>query len=51
VLASVLAVMVSMAFGIDVTLLLSAACYLLLLPTALALMRLTQGSNSSPAIA
>jgi spermidine synthase len=37
VLASVLAVMLSMAFGIRVTLLVAATCYLCLIPTALAL--------------
>jgi len=42
VLASVLGVMLSMAFGIDVTMLISAACYLLLIPTGLALLRLPQ---------
>jgi hypothetical protein len=38
VLASVLGVMFSMSLGIDVTLLISAACYLLLIPTSLALL-------------
>jgi hypothetical protein len=38
VLASVLAVMVSMAFGISVTMLLSGVCYLALIPTACALL-------------
>jgi hypothetical protein len=42
VLASVLGVILSMAFGIDVTMLISAACYLLLIPTGFALMRLPQ---------
>jgi hypothetical protein len=37
VLASVLAVVFSMSFGINVTLLIAAACYLLLIPTAFAL--------------
>ncbi len=37
VLASVLAVVFSMSFGINVTLLIAAACYLLLIPTALGL--------------
>ena len=40
VLASVLAVMLSMAFGINVTMLLSGACYLLLIPTSFALLRM-----------
>ncbi len=38
VLASVLAVMVSMAFGIHVTMSLAALCYLALIPTARALL-------------
>jgi hypothetical protein len=42
VLASVLGVMLSMSFGIDVTMLISAACYLLLIPAGFALMRLPQ---------
>ncbi len=41
VLASVIAVMVSMAFGINVTMLLAGICYLLLIPTTLALLRLS----------
>jgi hypothetical protein len=40
VLASVLGVMSGMSFGIDVTLLISAACYLLLIPTSFALLGL-----------
>jgi hypothetical protein len=40
VLASVLGVMFSMSFGINVTMLISAACYLLLIPTSYALLRL-----------
>jgi hypothetical protein len=40
VLASVLAVMLSMAFGIRVTLFVSSLCYLSLIPTGYALMRL-----------
>jgi len=40
VLASALGVMLSMAFGIDVTLLIAAGCYLLLMPVSLSLMRL-----------
>jgi hypothetical protein len=39
VLASVVGVMLSMSFGSDVTLLSSAACYLLLIPTSFALLR------------
>ncbi len=38
VLASVLGVMFSMSFGINVTMLISAACYLLLIPTSFALL-------------
>jgi hypothetical protein len=41
VLASVLGVMFSMSFGINVTMLISAACYLLLIPTSFALLRLS----------
>lgn len=40
VLASVLGLMVSMSFGINVTLLISATCYLLLIPTAYSLLKL-----------
>jgi len=40
VLASVLGVMISMSFGINVTMLLSAACYLLVIPTSFALWNL-----------
>jgi MFS family permease len=40
VLATVLGVIVSMSFGINVTLLISAACYLLLIPTSLVLLAL-----------
>jgi hypothetical protein len=40
VLASVLGVMLSMSFGINVTILISAACYLLVIPTSLALLAL-----------
>jgi hypothetical protein len=40
VLASVMGVMFGMSFGIDVTLLISAACYLLLIPTGFALLGL-----------
>jgi hypothetical protein len=42
VLASVLGVMFSMALGIDVTMLLSALCYLLLIPIAISLLRMGQ---------
>jgi MFS family permease len=42
VLASVLGVMLSMSLGINVTMLISAACYLLLIPTSFALMGLQQ---------
>ncbi len=40
VLASVLGVMISMSFGINVTMLISAACYLLVIPTSFALVAL-----------
>ena len=40
VLASVMGVMISMAFGINVTMLISALCYLLVIPSGLALMAL-----------
>jgi len=40
VLASVLGVMISMSWGINVTLLISAGCYLLLIPTGFALFEL-----------
>jgi hypothetical protein len=42
VLASVLGVMLSMSLGINVTMLISAACYLLLIPTSFALLELRQ---------
>jgi hypothetical protein len=42
VLASVIAVMVSMAFGINVTMLLAGVCYLLLIPAARRLLRLSE---------
>jgi hypothetical protein len=42
VLASVLGVMLSMSLGINVTMLISAACYLLLIPTSFALLALGQ---------
>jgi hypothetical protein len=51
VLASVLAVMFSMALGINVTMLLSAACYLLLIPTSFALLRMGQQSTGIPLLA
>lgn len=43
VLASVIALMVGMAFGINVTMILAAACYLLLIPVGLRLQ--TRGAN------
>jgi hypothetical protein len=42
VLASVLGVMFSMSFGINVTMLISAACYLLVIPTGFALLGTTK---------
>jgi hypothetical protein len=42
VLASVLGVILSMSLGINATILISAACYLLLIPTSLALLELQQ---------
>ncbi|HTU49311.1 MAG TPA: hypothetical protein VMF56_01885 [Acidobacteriaceae bacterium] len=45
VLASVLAVMFSMALGINVTILISAVCYLLLIPTSFALLGMGQRAN------
>ena len=51
VLASVLAVMFSMAFGINVTMLLSAACYVLLIPTSFALLRMGQQPPTIPPFA
>jgi hypothetical protein len=50
VLASVLGVMFSMSFGIDVTMLISAACYLLVIPTGFGLMAL-RPRVAEPAIA
>jgi hypothetical protein len=46
VLASVLGLMISMSLGINITLLISASCYLLLIPASIALLRFgqTQGS-------
>jgi hypothetical protein len=46
VLASVLAVMVSMAFGINVTMLLAGVCYLALIPTACALLNRSMSGAS-----
>ena len=46
VLASVLAIMIGITWGINVTMLLSGICYLLLIPTALRLLALT---NHAPA--
>ena len=48
VLASVLAVMFSMSLGINVTLLISAVCYLLMIPTSFALLGLGRRSSRSP---
>ena len=42
VLASVLGVMFSMAFGINVTILIAACCYLVLIPTSFALLGLRE---------
>ena len=42
VLASVLGLMLSMSLGINFTLLIAAICYLLLIPTSIALLRLGQ---------
>lgn len=49
VLASVLGVVFSMSFGINVTMLISAACYLLLIPTGWALLGLAAESLPSAA--
>ncbi len=51
VLASVLAVMFSMALGINVTMLFSAVCYLLLIPTSFALLRMGQQHTAIPQFA
>ena len=54
VLASVLGVMLSMALGINTTMLISAGCYLLLIPTSFALLWLGQRtaySSAAPATA
>jgi uncharacterized protein YaaW (UPF0174 family) len=40
VLASVLGIMISMSFGINVTMLISSACYLIVIPTSFALLGL-----------
>lgn len=51
VLASVLAVMVGMAFGINVTMFVAGLCYLALIPTALALLSLSApGTRSVPQV-
>ena len=44
VLASTLAVMIGIAMGINVTMMLAAICYLLLIPAALALLRRVKGT-------
>jgi hypothetical protein len=49
VLASVLGVMFSMALGIDVTMLLSALCYLVLIPIAISLLKMGQQTVANPA--
>jgi hypothetical protein len=49
VLASVVAVMIGIAFGINVTMVAAAACYLLLIPAAVSLMVLT-GPTEPPAV-
>jgi hypothetical protein len=49
VLASVLGVMLSMSFGINVTMLISAACYLLLIPTSFRLLGLRSRLAQQPA--
>jgi hypothetical protein len=45
VLASTLAVMIGIAMGINVTMMLAAGCYLLLIPAALALLRRATASQ------
>ncbi|HEV2273828.1 MAG TPA: hypothetical protein VGR96_06655, partial [Acidobacteriaceae bacterium] len=52
VLASVLAVMLSMSLGINATMLISAACYLLLIPTSFALLELPRRAphTNAPAV-
>jgi hypothetical protein len=47
VLAPVLGVMFSMSFGINVTLLIAAVWYLLLIPTSFALLGLTPGRRTA----
>jgi hypothetical protein len=51
VLASVLGVISSIAFGINVTILIAAVCYLLLVPTSFALLRMGQQPTAVPAFA
>jgi spermidine synthase len=51
VLASVLAVLFSMALGIKVTVLFSSVCYLLLIPTSIALLRMGQQPTAIPLFA
>jgi hypothetical protein len=46
VLASVVAVMIGIAFGIHVTMIAAAACYFLLVPAALALQRAAARTDS-----
>jgi multisubunit Na+/H+ antiporter MnhG subunit len=48
VLSSVLGVMLSMSLGINVTLLISAVCYLLLIPTSFALLGLGRQKSGLP---
>jgi hypothetical protein len=48
VLASVLGVMFSMALGIDVTMLLSALCYLVLIPIAISLLKMGRQTVADP---
>lgn len=50
VLASVLGVILSMSFGINVTMLIAAACYLLLIPTSFALLALRPQIVHRPAV-
>jgi uncharacterized membrane protein YhaH (DUF805 family) len=50
VLASVLAVMISMSFGINVTMFVAGLCYLALIPTARALLALSAREVASAAI-
>ena len=46
VLASVLAIVIGIAFGINVTMVLAAVCYLALIPTALGLLRISRDLQS-----